>query len=274
MGARLEALADAADKFQAAAQDAFTSRDLMKPLVGEREALKSQLSEVNGQVPRDLVKAHQIERRLAACNQEINRAVTPFGEYTEGVRTFVNRLKTALRFLPLCPRTQELRKEIEKLPLLKRGLGADWTEARDDLWAIRMRLAELAAQSMQGGPSLRIELPRGTKWENIHIRFLSRETVEIKTPDSRRHFNFAELGFEDRRKGTPSTAWVILRELAKKQELHRPQANAARVEKAMQALRKRLKDLFELVDDPFLPYRQVRCYAPKFKLSLLNPDDD
>ena len=248
----------------------------MKPLVRERETLKQQLSEVNGQVPRDTIKANQIQQRIADCNEEINRVVEPLREFTEGVRSLVKQLKSAFRFLPLSPRAQELRKEIETLPLLMRGLGDDWTEARDDLLAIRMRLAELASQSAQGNLSLRIEVPPGTKWENIQMRFLSDETVEITTPDSRRLCNFAELGFEDRRKsGAPNTAWVFLRELAraKDNEIKRPVREPARVEKAVQALRKRLKDLFALGDDPFRPYRQVKHYAPTFKLSFSNPDD-
>ena len=104
----------------------------MKPLVRERETLKQKLSEVNGQVPRDTIKANQIQQRIADCNEEINRVVEPFREFTDGVRSLVNQLKSAFRFLPMSPRTQELRKEIEKLPLLMRGLGDDWTEARDD----------------------------------------------------------------------------------------------------------------------------------------------
>lgn len=248
----------------------------MKPLVFEREALKQQLSQVNGQVPKDTIKADQIEQRIAECNEEINRVVKPFSEFTEGVRSLLNQIKSAFRFLPLSPSMQELRKEVEKLPLLLRGLGADGTEARDDLLAIRMRLSELATQSRQGNPSLRIEIPPGTKWENMHMRFLSRETVEIATPDSRRHYNFSELGFEDRRKsGAPNTAWVFLRELAlaKGNEFKRPLSEPAKVEKAVQALRKRLKDLFGLDDDPFHPYRRVHHYAPKFKLSFPHPDD-
>ncbi len=248
----------------------------MKPLVRERETLKQQLSEVNGQVPRDTIKANQIQQRIADCNEEINRVVEPLREFTEGVRSLLKQLKSAFRFLPLSPRTQELRKEIEKLPLLMRGLGDDWTEARDDLLAIRMRLSELASQSVQGNLSLRIEVPPGTKWENIQMRFLSRETVEITTPDSRRLCNFAELGFEDRRtSGAPNTAWVFLRQLAlaKDNEIKRPVGEPAKVEKAVQALRKRLKDLFGLGDDPLRPYRQVKHYAPKFKLSFPNPDD-
>ena len=108
------------------------------------------------------------------------------------------------------------------------------------------------------------------------MRFLSRETVEIATPDSRRHYNFSELGFEDRRKsGASNTAWVFLRQLAlaKDNEIKRPVSEPARVEKAVQDLRKRLKDLFGLDDDPFHPYRQVKHYAPKFKLSFPNPVD-
>ena len=273
---QLIALATSADKLQSATESAYASRDLMKPLVRERETLKQQLSEVNGQVPRDTIKANQIQQRIADCNEEINRVVEPLREFTEGVRSLVKQLKSAFQFLPLSPRAQELRKEIEKLPLLMRGLGDDWTEARDDLLAIRMRLAELASQSAQGNLSLRIEVPPGTKWENIEVRFLSDETVEITTPDSHRLCNFAELGFEDRRKsGAANTAWVFLRELAraKDNEIKRPVREPAKVEKAVQALRKRLKDLFALGDDPFRPYRQVKHYAPTFKLSFSNPDD-
>lgn len=268
---RLVALTDEADRLRSAAEEAFASRDLIKPLVREREALKQQLSEVNSRVPRNSIEANQIERRIEDRNQEINRAIEPFSEFTEGVRSLVNQLKSALRFLPLSPGAQRLRKEIEKLPLLMRGVGADWTDARDDLLAIRMRLRKFVARSTQGSPSPRIEVPAGTKWENIHMRFLSPETIEIKTPDSRRHFNFAELGFEDRRRpGTETIAWAYLRLLAGvgDDQMARRAHKPAVVEKAVQSLRKRLKEMFGLGDDPFLPYHQVKRYAPKFKLSF------
>ena len=157
-----------------------------------------------------------------------------------------------------------------------RGLGDDWTDVRDDLLAIGMRLSELTAQSRQGSPSLRIEIPAGTKWENIQIRFLSAETIEIKAPNLRRHFNFAELGFEDRRtQRTPNKVWLLFHALAgtEDNEIPRPVFKPAQVEKGVQALRNRLKDLFGLDDDPFLPYRKAKCYTPKFKLSILSLDD-
>ena len=108
------------------------------------------------------------------------------------------------------------------------------------------------------------------------MRFLSPETIEITTPDARRHYNFAELGFEDRRRvGSPNTAWVFLRQLAlaKDNEIKRPADKPAQVEKAVQALRKKLKDVFGLNDDPLHAYHQVKHYAPKFKLSFPNAGD-
>ena len=70
----------------------------------------------------------------------------------------------------------------------------------------------------------------------------------------------------------PDTIWVLLRELAKNGEIRIEGKDRAVVEKAIQALRKRLKDLFELDDDPFHPFRESRCYRSRFKMSSLPLD--
>jgi hypothetical protein len=117
--------------------------------------------------------------------------------------------------------------------------------------------------------------PPGATWSDVTIRFLSDHQIYVKVCNKEEPaLNYAEAGFEDARTTNPNSAWALLCELAKhggKLELRGQ--HKEKVEKAVQALKKQLKALFGITDDPFLSYRSVKCYQTKFTVSFPKADE-
>jgi hypothetical protein len=124
-------------------------------------------------------------------------------------------------------------------------------------------------------PISRLDIPYGIDWAKIIIRFIDPEEVEIiaggKSLGAK---NFEVLGFRDRRKkGQPDKLWNILTKLAQRtgeigydEELDRKEK--INLKKDISLLRKRLKALFGLDEDPFHPYdRKSKSYRAKFLIS-------
>jgi hypothetical protein len=88
------------------------------------------------------------------------------------------------------------------------------------------------------------------------IVFLSDERVQIwvgSRPETR---NYAEMGFNNKKNGAPVLAWQTLRAIAESKgsiSVASDNKNWAYVEKRIQEIRKALRRLFSLTDDP-LPY--------------------
>jgi hypothetical protein len=112
------------------------------------------------------------------------------------------------------------------------------------------------------------EEKRPLSWQEIEIEFLSDERVEIRSGNNgRTTHNYGELGFEDRRNGKPSLAWVTLRELAKRGgEMPRPLAGKSRAagQKRIEEIREKLRNHFNLEGDP-IPFNGS-TYKASFKV--------
>ena len=50
----------------------------------------------------------------------------------------------------------------------------------------------------------------------MNIRFLSDHRIEINVSGQSKVLNYAAAGFENRKTNNPNTAWVLLREVTKK----------------------------------------------------------
>ncbi|MCH7687545.1 MAG: hypothetical protein IH899_12835 [Planctomycetes bacterium] len=110
----------------------------------------------------------------------------------------------------------------------------------------------------------------------MNIRFLSDHKIQVNVLGRSEVFNYAEAGFENHKTQNPNLAWILLRQFAERNgQVDRPRdrrSDLRRMEKSVQAIRKRFKELFKIPDDPFLPYRQVKCYQTKFKISFPQAD--
>jgi hypothetical protein len=105
------------------------------------------------------------------------------------------------------------------------------------------------------------------KWGDIAISFLSEERVQIRSGDQTETCNYAELGFEDGRKGTPRRAWTILQLMAKSEGKVKYVGDTTwpAVEKRVQEIRRILRGYFGISDDP-IPYVEGHGYSARFKI--------
>jgi len=116
--------------------------------------------------------------------------------------------------------------------------------------------------------------PEGLKWEQVIIRFTSNDYIEISAGKIKKEYHFAQIGFKDRRSHyKPDTRWAILKGFADRgssidfEKIKRNKADKRRTEAAISELRKRLKNIIGIDDDPFQPYSRKYGYSPKFILS-------
>lgn len=125
--------------------------------------------------------------------------------------------------------------------------------------------------AVAGPPMARFPTPAGAGWADVSLRFTSEFQAQITVAGRTEVRNYAEMGFEDRRREIPDSAWELLRKFAENGGTigNSQQANGAPwpvVEKRVQILRKRLRQLFQIPDDPFEPYRRAKCYRAKFHI--------
>ena len=105
-------------------------------------------------------------------------------------------------------------------------------------------------------------------WQDIELRFLSEERVQIITRGNLTTHNYAELGFEDLRNGAPNSAWETLSFGSKEGEIGPDldsRAGAHKVEKRIQEIRKILRGHFSIDQDP-VPLRPGIGYKTAFRI--------
>lgn len=125
-------------------------------------------------------------------------------------------------------------------------------------------------------PIIPFPTPKGTSWYDVSIRFLSNETAELKAGSKSEGKNFAEMGFMDNRNKRPNKLWKVLMLFGSHngeiswETLGLPLDINKNLKKHVHRLRHRLKQLFQIDDDPFEKYRKVKAYKSKFKIELLD----
>jgi len=106
-------------------------------------------------------------------------------------------------------------------------------------------------------------------WDELKIFFLSDFQIEIGNGKITEVRNCEELGFVDRRSHLPNGLWKVLRSLAESEgRLDKPDglaADWAPLEKQIERLRKRLRQYFELSEDP-LPSNRGAGYRARFAI--------
>ena len=127
-----------------------------------------------------------------------------------------------------------------------------------------------------------IKLPPNTKWGHIIIQFIDNENIKITAPDNFKYkANYTEMGFKDKKKLCPNSQWrflqlLSLREghLSWKDLTEKPEAIKQKdieklinqAKKRKQLLKDKLKEYFQINEDPFFDYREKDAYEVKFHL--------
>ena len=114
--------------------------------------------------------------------------------------------------------------------------------------------------------------PEGTAWPDVTIRLTGDFEAQISARDSTEVRTYIEMGFEDRRgkrASKPDQNWECLRRFAELdgaiQSTKEP-ADWPKLEKAVQAINRRLKRLFGFSDRPIVYDRKAKSYKARFKL--------
>jgi len=104
-------------------------------------------------------------------------------------------------------------------------------------------------------------------WNEVEIRFISDERVQTIACGAMETRNYAEMKCEDRRNHKPNITWITFRRLAKSGIISKPSPGEdwTTVEKAIQRLRKMLRDQFKIPDDP-VPFVPGVGYKAQFKI--------
>jgi hypothetical protein len=120
---------------------------------------------------------------------------------------------------------------------------------------------------------VRFPTPEGAAWgQDIEMTFIDDEIIKIKVRDISRVYNFAELGFKNRRNGRPNRIWDVFRELADNggwlsiTRNSLPRGTSKSLNTALSSLRRLLNAFMGLEGDPFLPYRAGEGWQTHFKL--------
>ncbi len=237
-----------------------------------------QCAEVVDQINELAKLRDRVQEELDRRNQEIAELHRPFARVENERRVLVGELQHVLNLTPIdSPQLREVREEIERLELLTNPhLGMQ--RSYEDLVSLQQRLAELR-NDRPGGNKLvpaSFSTPDSAIWSDVNIRFLSDHRIQVTVLERSKAFNYAEAGFENRKTQNPNLAWNLLLQFARRNgRMERPQgkrSDLTRMEKDVQAIRKRFKELFKIQDDPFLPYRQEKCYQTIFKISFPQAD--
>lgn len=108
-------------------------------------------------------------------------------------------------------------------------------------------------------------------WKDLVIEFVSDDRIQVTVRDKDREtFNCAEFGFEDRRTGNANTAWRVLKALAENKGVLANERAAGMkwtiVEKAIQSIRKALRNRYGCSSDPILAVKGAG-YQAQFKIT-------
>lgn len=98
--------------------------------------------------------------------------------------------------------------------------------------------------------------PAGVSWSQLRIRFVDGHTVSVAVGGAHGVFHFAEMGMANRKNGTPTVQWELLRESAAGYGILTWRSAGAdrKNKKRRENLARNLAAFFRIDGDPFAPY--------------------
>jgi hypothetical protein len=231
------------------------------------------LSEVNAELDRLMSKRGTLLDESEDLWRQFGKTIEFIGPFKKDVLLLLDRL-------PLKTEWDVYRQALGNLNVGERD---SWTNRPKSapLVTLEMRLREMLklATGVQGGKVRQFDpfpTPDGAIWKDVSITFVSDHRVRIAVRSVTQTRSYAEMGFEDRRGGggKPDSAWECLKLLAKSAgRIERPadfrRQGWPKVEKQVQAIRARLKELFGIRDEP-LPFLNRRVYEAQFTIKVGN----
>ena len=126
-------------------------------------------------------------------------------------------------------------------------------------------------------PKFPYKIPAGTHWNNVIIKFLNEEEIEIHVKKLKHITNYKEMGMIGKGKiPEPSEQWLFMKVLAMcngEIAIKDPEAKD-KYKKQKQALTEILRNYFSIDYDPFYPYKsclEKGGNSYKIKIMLISP---
>jgi hypothetical protein len=134
-------------------------------------------------------------------------------------------------------------------------------------------------EAMPSGPKFPYKIPAGTYWNQIIIKFLNDEQIEIWVKKQKHVTNYKEMKMTGKGSNPePNEQWLFLKVLAMcngELTIKDPEARE-KYKKQKQALSETLKSYFSIDYDPFYPYQhnpEKSGNSYKIKLTLIPPPE-
>lgn len=164
-------------------------------------------------------------------------------------------------------------KNTKPLPITGKIEVHGLTEGLKDLKALRIK--EPVTTTTE--PKFPYKIPAGTHWNNVIIKFLNDEEIEIHVKKLKHITNYKEMGMIGKGKvPEPSEQWLFMKVLALcngEIAIKDPEAKD-KYKKQKQALTEILRNYFSIDYDPFYPYKsclEKGGNSYKIKLLLIPP---
>lgn len=119
----------------------------------------------------------------------------------------------------------------------------------------------------------RFPTPPGSRWEDTEIRFKDGHTVSIRVGETRGIYNFTDMGMSNRKTGSPTLQWELLRDMAEYMGYvtwDLPFADRKN-QKRKDRLAEHLQQFFDIKGHPFRLLEDKKGWQTRFKLY---PDHD
>lgn len=244
---------------------------------GTRSKTKAILNEI----PRDISLISYYQSVHQPWGEYLNSAYSTFLElYKKQEETdveFADRLKSDLpKFCKIKFNLPVESRYFDSVSYFYKTIRSSFSTGPTDIYMVLSSMVSLPKFEKKEKPIKPFPSPSGIKWSDITIRFFSKEIAEITARHVKEVRNCAEMGFMDDRTKTYNLLWEVLLEFGKYGGEISWETMGVRlgIQKNLKThikrLRKLLKQLFGIEDDPFMPYRREKAYKTKFRVELLD----
>jgi hypothetical protein len=123
-------------------------------------------------------------------------------------------------------------------------------------------------KSAKPGSEYKFPTPAGATWENFVFDFTATEMLLVKCGQIHERLEPEHLKMKNRNSGKPTLQWTLLRSLGKTggSISWQDQDATDRVKKQKQELANKLKQTFQLSDDPMPWDEREKCYKSRFTI--------
>ncbi|WP_146414710.1 hypothetical protein [Crateriforma conspicua] len=113
-----------------------------------------------------------------------------------------------------------------------------------------------------------LDVPAGTAWNSVQIRFIDYETIRVSVPGSSGIFHYTQLGMANSRNAKPVKQWQLLRTYADNHGVltWRDSGAAQNVKKQTQELNKKLIASLGIAGTPIEYDRSIKGYRTAFRI--------